>query len=312
MNDMAARNLPVLMLVFNRPDLARQVLAAIREVKPKRLFIAADGPRAGHPRDQQACQETRQIAERVDWDCDLRLLFREENLGCKKGVSTAIDWFFEHVEQGIILEDDCVPDPSFFQFCAELLSRYRDDDRVMNISGTNLLENYPCSNASYLFSMYGGIWGWATWRRAWAKFDVTMSTWSDPASRTQVRRALGSWLRYRQRERIFDAVYAGRIDSWAYIWHYTRLLHGGLTVVPYTNLVSNIGFGGEATHTHSIVNPASNLPRHQMRFPLTHPDQVSVDRRFDARHFRKAVIYGLLWTLLNVPLVIWRRLVRSR
>ncbi len=165
---------PVLFLIFNRPDTTTRVFEAIREARPSRLYVAADGPRADKEGEAQRCLETRKITEAVDWPCEVRRLYREENLGCKLAVSSAITWFFTHEEEGIILEDDCLPDQSFFPFCAAMLERYRDDGRIMMVLGTSLLPPGGGPDADYLFTQYFLIWGWATWRRAWEKYDIEM------------------------------------------------------------------------------------------------------------------------------------------
>jgi len=168
---------PVLFLIFNRSDTTQLVFNEIRKAQPAQLFIAADGPRKDRPEDIENCRKVREIIRQVDWDCSVSTLFRDENLGCKRGVSSAIDWFFSHVDEGIILEDDCVPDPSFFPFCQELLERYRDDERIMVISGDNLQFGRRKSQYSYYFSRCFHLWGWATWKRAWDNYDIKMELW---------------------------------------------------------------------------------------------------------------------------------------
>lgn len=172
-------NVPVLLLIFNRPDTTQRVFHEIRGASPLQLFISADGPRENKPGEFEKCQITRDIVRQVDWDCEVYTNFRDKNLGCKIAVSSAIDWFFENVEEGIILEDDCLPSFSFFRFCEELLEKYRDDERIMQIGGTNLLSEWQRSDDSYYFSKYGAIWGWATWRRAWQYYDVNMKLWPE-------------------------------------------------------------------------------------------------------------------------------------
>ena len=172
-------DMPVLFLIFNRADTTRQVFEAIERVKPKKLYVAGDGPRADVDSDPEKCRQARQIATSVTWDCEVNTLFQSQNIGCKYGVSSGIDWFFKREEMGIILEDDTVPSQSFFFFCQELLEKYRHDHRIMHINGTNFFWNdiqHP--NASYFFSQYGNIWGWATWRRAWELYDVNLSDWT--------------------------------------------------------------------------------------------------------------------------------------
>ena len=166
----------VLLVIFNRPETTQVVFEAIRKAKPPRLYVAADGPRTEVPSDAKKCKEAREIINQVDWDCEVKTLFREKGLGCGLGPSSAFTWFFEHEEDGIILEDDCLPSQSFFWFCEELLERYRHDNRVMHIGGNNFLNGWQKDrDYSYYFSNSGHIWGWATWRRAWKLFDFNIS-----------------------------------------------------------------------------------------------------------------------------------------
>ena len=168
---------PILFLIFNRLDTTEKVFEKIREQQPKYLYIAADGPRSDVPEDQEKCRKTRAIIDRIDWDCELKTLFREENLGCRNNAVQAITWFFDNVEEGIILEDDCLPDPTFFRYCEDLLSYYRYDMRVMHIAGSNLQQGFKSDNASYYFSHIPWVWGWASWKRAWKYYDVNISSY---------------------------------------------------------------------------------------------------------------------------------------
>ncbi len=168
---------PVLFLIFNRPETTEQVFSAIKKAQPPRLYIAADGPRSEYPNDAESCDISRAIATNVDWDCEVKTLFQDQNLGCRLAVSGAVDWFFEQETEGIILEDDCLPDQSFFLFCQELLEQYRDDTRIMQIGGTNYQFGKKRTNYSYYFSRYGHLWGWASWRRAWSFYDEKMKQW---------------------------------------------------------------------------------------------------------------------------------------
>lgn len=261
---------PVLFLVFNRQDTVRRVWEVIRQVQPSHLFIAADGPRKDRDDDVEKCQNVRQIVNQIDWDCEVKRLFRDENLGCGIAVASAIDWFFENVEYGIILEDDCLPHPSFFRFCQELLERYRYDERIKTISGDNFQSGHNLTPYSYYFSRYNHSWGWATWRRAWKCFDLQMSLW--PEIREQ---GLLSGILKRQGviywTKIFDKVYQGTDDIWDYQWTFSCWSQNGLSILPNVNLVTNIGFcSNEATHTRGKGKGLS-IPSDEMVFPLRHP-----------------------------------------
>lgn len=273
-------DVPVLMLVFNRPEKTRRVFEAVRACRPARLLVAADGPRADHPDDAERCRATREIFEAVDWPCSVDTLFRDANVGCKRGVEEGITWFFSKVDQGIILEDDCIPDPSFFEFCSELLARYRDDGDVMMISGTNALGRWDAGGHSYLFSRQYEIWGWATWRRAWDHYDPKLSRWPEPGTQAKLRSMMQS-SEFRAWKGRIDSVYNGTVDTWDWGWTLALLLADGVTAIPVRNLVSNIGFDAEATHTRNEWSDKADLPASQLRFPLDHPPDTSVDEEYD-------------------------------
>jgi hypothetical protein len=271
---MLMMNTPVLFIIFNRPDTTQRVFEAIRQAQPRQLFVAADGPREGKESEAERCQQARVLAEQVDWDCQVRTLYREKNSGCKMAVSAALHWFFENVEEGIILEDDCLPHPTFFRFCAELLEKYRDDKRIMMISGSNFQFGQKRGLYSYYFSRYSHIWGWASWRRAWQHYDVEMKLWPMVRDTTLLQSlladkgAVGHW------SRVFDKVFAGDVDTWDYQWTFACWTQNALTVVPNDNLVSNIGFGTDATHTIMTAGDVADLPAVGMSFPLHHPPYV--------------------------------------
>lgn len=269
-------NTPVALIIFNRPDTTARVFKEIAKARPPKLLIVADGPRPTKSGEAERCQQARAIVEKVDWKCEVLTNYAETNLGCKVRVATGIDWIFEQVEEAIILEDDCLPDPSFFRFCEEMLARYRHNERVGMISGGNLQFGHQRGTASYYFSRYTHIWGWATWRRAWQHYDREITQW--PAFRDE------GWLdtMFRtQGERdywrhSFDAVHNGSLDTWDCSWTFTSLIKGMLQVVPNVNLISNIGFGPDATHTH-VVGIHAEMPTQAMRFPLKHPNFVLAD-----------------------------------
>lgn len=237
----------VLFLIFNRPDPARRVFEQIRNAKPSRLYIAADGPRKHVPTDATLCKEAREIVKGVDWLCDVQTLFRDENFGCKRAVSSALDWFFENEEEGIILEDDCVPAADFFPFCQQLLVQYRDESRVKAISGTSVLHNSFPTAESYVFSRYFSVWGWATWRRVWREYDISMTDWPQLKNTDWLRIVFPQRNMQQHIKLMFDLVYDGRIDTWDVQFVYSCLRNDGLAVVPSVNLISNIGV--EGTHT---------------------------------------------------------------
>ncbi|WP_207218265.1 glycosyltransferase family 2 protein [Hymenobacter persicinus] len=285
---------PVLLIVFNRPQSTQRVLEAIRQARPGRLYVAADGPRPNRPGEAARCAETRAVLTAgIDWPCRVQTLFRDENLGCGRGPAAAIQWFFELEPEGIILEDDCVPTPGFFPFCRELLARYRHDTRVMHIGGNNLAREaaQPLTPAadSYYFSGRVNSWGWATWRRAWQHFDFQFRLLPALQQRGLLRAMYPSVVERQYWLRKFEAVLRGPQPPhiWDYQWHFTVAAHSGLTIVPAVNLVSNIGFGDDATHTFDAADRLSGLATGELLFPLQHPPTVLRDWARDQRHFRE-------------------------
>ncbi|MDR1226087.1 MAG: nucleotide-diphospho-sugar transferase [Prevotellaceae bacterium] len=280
---------PILFLIFNRPDTTQQVFNAIRKAQPKRLYIAADGPRLSRQGESELCEQTRAIIKQVDWDCEIKTLFRDENLGCGLAVSSAISWFFEQEEEGIILEDDCLPSPSFFTYCEEMLQKYRNDTRIMMVSGSNYLVEWKSQRLDYFFSMFGSNWGWASWRRAWQAYDYNMQRWANPEAREAVRAISPSGQSFAARYRSYTNVFNGHATTWDFQWAFCRYINSGLTIMPSVNLISNIGFGDQSTHT-SIVSRAAALPLKELTFPLRNNPIVSYDREFDKRITRLAAL----------------------
>ena len=287
---------PILFIVFNRPDTTKRVFDVIRQLAPQRLYIAADGPREGNAKDSSNVTEVRRIIEKVDWDCQVKTLFRERNLRCKIAVSSAIDWFIENVEEGIVLEDDCLPDPSFFLFCEELLAKYRNDKRIVLIAGDNFQWKQPSSSDSYYFSRYSHIWGWASWRRAWKCYDVKMSAWPEVRHAGILQEKLGRD-EYGFWEKQFDKAFNGKINTWDIQLLFAFLMQNGLCVLPSVNLVSNIGFRADGTHTKS-VNESAILLSNPLTFPLSHPRSIIRDERQDRftfqHHYQVPLWQGLM------------------
>lgn len=294
---------PVLLLVFRRPDTTRRVFEVIRQVRPTRLYVAADGPRPGHPTDIVRCAETRDIVREVDWPCEVFTLFQTENLNCGLAPVTALNWFFEQESEGIILEDDCLPALSFFRFCTELLDRYRDDARVMHIGGNNFGSEarrpLPIGAPSYYFSTQRNSWGWATWRRAWQLYDYHLTDFHTVAAHT-LNEAFSGPLEKRYRLGKMAGVLAlpAPPDVWDYQWEYTIARHKGLYIVPAVNLVGNIGFGRDSTHTHDRYDSMGGVSTRELTFALCHPAHVTQDRRRDNRRFNE-FLWGRLLAIVR-------------
>ena len=268
---MAGLLTPVLLIIFNRPYTTQLVFDVIRKARPRKLYIFADGPRLGQELDSVRVRKVREIVTHVDWDCEVNVLLQEENLGCKNGPYTAMDWFFKHEEEGIILEDDCLPDPTFFLYCQEMLNHYRDDTRVMTISGSdyrNRASQWPSDR--YYFSYTCITWGWATWKRSWKCYDIEMELWPK-IKKTNLLRSIYPRNIALYWGRIFDLVYDNRIKTaWDYQWIYSCLINNGLCIFPPRNLIKNIGFGIDSTHC-TIGRKRLSLDVHPVSFPLKHP-----------------------------------------
>jgi hypothetical protein len=276
---------PVLFIIFNRPDTTTQVFQAIRKAKPPKLFVIADGPRLDKIGEAEKCADARKIiAEGVDWECEVSTNYSDINMGCRKRISSGIDWVFEQVEEAIILEDDCLPEPTFFRFCEELLEKYRYDTRIMSVRGGNYASGKRRTTDSYYFSKYTQkSWGWATWRRAWQLFDVDMKLWNQVRDGGWLEDILNDDLAVKVWRRDFQLVYDvdERMDAWDHQWTFVCFIHSGLTIVPNVNLISNLGFGTHATHTRNKADKFANLPTEAMSFPLKHSAFVVCDSKTD-------------------------------
>jgi hypothetical protein len=284
-------NAAVLMLVFNRPEVTERVFQMVRRARPSRLYVSADGPRESVAGDPKKSAETRKIFDRIDWNCEVKTNFSDKNKGCRRAVAEGIDWFFANEEEGIILEDDCLPNISFFRFCSEMLERYRVDERIMHVNGNNYgTSKFIQSPYSYHFCSYAQVWGWATWRRAWLQYQKDLELW--PMVRN------GKWLRnmgwdkkeydiqIKKYERMTGK---NAIDTWDFQWHFTLFINNGLAISPKQNLVSNIGFGVDATHTRGQGSGRSALPMQELSFPLVHPDFMIADYQLDQVYRRKMI-----------------------
>ena len=261
-------DVPVLLLTWRRPDTTRQVLDALRAVAPSKLYVASDGPR--NESEAKAVQATRDlVCELVDWPCQLKRRFQSKNQGCQLGVSSAITWFFEKEEAGIVLEDDCVPHPDFFSYCCELLDRYRHDTRIWCISGDNFQDGTWHGEGSYYFSRYNHCWGWATWRRCWDLYSKHIEIWEYLKSSDSLQKTIfenpderSYWMK------IWTQLFnSGVPDSWAYRWALVCMVNQGLTALPNCNLVTNIGFGEQATHTIADINQSETRELRNLRHP---------------------------------------------
>ncbi len=267
---------PVVLIIFNRPELTRQVLEQIEKARPSQLFIISDGPRTSKKGEQELVQQARKVVENISWPCKVERKYSDKNLGCRKSVSSGLDWVFSQVDRAIILEDDCIPHPSFFPYCEELLERYKDNEKISMISGDNFFgEN--SNHSSYDFSYHSLIWGWATWRRSWNVYRI--------AEKNGIENFESNYSKLKTlmnltRLQAIKKTLLGKIDTWDYIWQYAMLISNGLCIFPNKNLVKNIGFDSNATHTKRPTFHAK-LQTEALRFPLIHPKNIIVNSSFE-------------------------------
>lgn len=278
---------PILFVFFKRPETTCKVFQAIRSVRPDCLFLAADGPHRERDGESARCAETRRLVESlIDWPCELHRLYREENLGCRTAVSTAIDWFFDHVEEGIIQEDDTLPSESFFRFAETMLDRYRNDDRVLHVSGNNHQHGRIRGDGAYYASRFAHSWGWATWRRAWKLYERNLSgfpeNWDDIAKRCDLPPRIKDWWHL-----ALSNTRQGVVDTWDFQWHYTVMKHQGVCIIPNRNLVINIGVGDAATHMKSRDIASTIRMEELLRFDP--PSFLDINCEADAFDFDHAV-----------------------
>jgi hypothetical protein len=300
---------PVVFIIFNRPDEALRTFSEIAKIKPSKLLIIGDGPRRNVPGEEAKVLEARAIIDSVDWDCEVLTHFSEENLGCKHRVASGLDWAFGLVEEAIILEDDCLPSHSFFLFCREMLEKYRNHSEVGMIAGINFQKGARRGNADYYFSKYMHIWGWATWSNRWRNYyDVQMKDWPTFRDSKEFLNITSSLSNRNFWVNIFDKVYRGEIGTWDYQWVFVNWLHKRFCIIPNINLISNIGFGQGATHT-KVENALSNLPAHEMSFPLKHPDLVEVNVQadeFTEKNYFSFSVLDLLKKVVNKLLRVFK------
>ncbi len=294
---------PILLLLFNRPKHTEAVLDRLRSVRPEKLFVHCDGPRESVTGEAEKVAAVRSALDKIDWPCEIKTFFREKNAGLRPGVYGALNWFFEAVEQGIVLEDDCLPDLSFFPFCEELLERYAGEERVMHIGGSNVAERLTRSlPTSYFFSQFSFVWGWATWRSAWQKMSLDLDGFEDFVLEKQIQELTPNPMAQAYFLEKLRATKAKENNSWAYAWAYSVLKNKGLSVVPQLNLVQNTGIGeAAATHTKGSDKQA-DIRASSLAFPLRHPDQILRPKGLDPEIFyasQKTRLRLTLWFLLQ-------------
>ncbi len=279
-------NTPILFIVFNRPKQTQKVLEMLASIQPTMLFITADGPRNNNVNDIKNCTAVREIIKNINWKCEVKYLLRQENWGCKNAVSNAISWFFSNVDQGIILEDDCLPNNSFFHFCEQMLTTYKEDTQIMHIGGTNFQPKDFAISDSYYFSRIVHVWGWATWKRAWDLYNAAIDDYNKPLLKkwfTNYKFNPSSLLYW---HKAFTNVNNNSINTWDYQWTYALWKHNGLSIIPSKNLVANIGFDTNATHTIKGTEEYAQLPVYDLN-EMIHPKSKVVNLTADNYTFSK-------------------------
>jgi hypothetical protein len=287
----------VVLIIFNRPHTTDQVFAEIAHARPPKLLVVSDGSRTNREGEARKVASARSIISRVNWPCEVFTNFSEKNLGSKLRPKTGIDWAFELVDEAIILEDDCLPHPTFFRFCEELLARYRNDQRVSMISGNRFQSEISNFHESYFFSKYHGTWGWATWRDRWSSYDIEMKNWPFIRDSGALTNILTSKEESAYWSGIFESIYSGNLNTaWDYQWTLSQWIQNRLCIMPRVNLVSNIGFGDGATHTLQTESNLANIPVNEIPFPLNHPANMLIDLKTEKKIFEFCHSYNpSLW-----------------
>lgn len=282
---------PVLLLVFNRPATTRAVFNQIKKAKPSKLFIAADAARGGIAGEQSLCEEVKLVVSEIDWPCDVHHLYRTQHLGCKTAVSSAITWFFEQVDEGIILEDDCLPSLSFFSFCTAMLHRYRNEKALFHINGNNFQRAMQRGEGSYYYSKYTHVWGWATWKRAWSQYHLELKNWEIFKESKEYENLFSSAAENKFWTKKFEKYHHNPMinNYWSLQWLYACWYYGGMSITPQKNLVTNIGFGG-GTNTKIVLNHLI-IKAEEMAPPYSKPRDQTIDKEADAFTFANIFKY---------------------
>lgn len=272
---------PILFIIFNRPDLTRRVFEKIRDARPLKLYVAADGAREGKM-EEMLCEETRKIIDEVDWPCEVFRLFLTENAGCKYGPANAISWFFSNEEHGIILEDDCLPSIDFFRFCDVLLEKYANDHRITQIAGCNVQANRKQQKDTYYFSHNVEVWGWASWKRVWKNYDIELQNYFEEEIENQIFKLFSDNNLAVSFKNLFKDIKSGKIsDAWDYQFKFLNFFNYGLCIIPNYNLISNIGFGAGATHTFDPEDQYANIAIDELPLTISHPKYFIPDKKAD-------------------------------
>jgi hypothetical protein len=311
-------DVPILIAIYNREDVTLEMYKILEKIKPKYLYINADGPKLNNKLDEVRCNNTRSIFLNLKWDCDIKYNFSSYNKGCKLSVSEGITWFFNDNEYGIILEDDCIPNVSFFYYCKELLELYKNDNRIFHINGTNFLGNEQLHiTDSYSFTKFVSIWGWATWRRSWLKYDLKMTNFPDFSKNKLDSKSFSIYAKHHY-YKSFEDIYFNNINSWSTQWIFTIYFHNGFTITPNCNLVSNIGTQNNPTHKFLLNRFRDFLNTKELTFPLIHP-KFTINHKIDRLNFKNyrgknlvKLFYFLKDNKINIVILYFVKFLKNR
>lgn len=301
-------NTPVLLIIFNRPDKVKRLINSLREVKPAKVYVSADGPRDAVPTDSSRCALARDVIGQIDWPCEVVTNFHERNTGADFGPEKALNWFFNNVDEGIVLEDDCIAHPDFFRFAKEMLDKYRDNNQVMMISGNNFQNGIIRGDGSYYFSKYPSTWGWASWKRAWKYYDTKTSDYREFINKNKLGDICQSRVEKKYWTRFFDKINRGELKHWDIKWIFAIWNNDGVSITPNVNLVQNVGFGKDATHTFkhddAMVVKTSSVGE------IIHPSNITINKEADAYLFKHIYEFTLRKKFFYLIEIIKRKLIK--
>lgn len=293
--------IPVVVIIFNRPDKTKILYESLKKYKPSKLLIISDGPRSNFANEKGKVVQSRKIFEKIEWECEILFNNSETNLGCRERIISGLNWVFSKVEKAIILEDDCIPTTEFFTYMEILLDRYQDRKKISSICGTNFLSDSYEVKDSYLYSKYCNVWGWGTWKDRWFKIDSQLKGLGKIKKKKFLIKYLGSFRAYLYWHWLLDRVDRKKIDSWAYIWNFTNFIEEKISIIPSTNLLTNIGIGKDSNHTQSLPYKyiSSQESTKKLTFPLKYPSNFLLDSEHDLKVedtiFSKSIYNRFLW-----------------
>ena len=295
--------IPVVVIIFNRPDKTKILYESLKYYKPSKLLIISDGPRNSFKDEKEKVAQSRKVFEKIDWECEVLFNISETNLGCRERIISGLNWVFDREEKAIILEDDCIPSEEFFTFMELMLSKYQANKKISSVCGTNFLPDWSKTKDSYLYSKYCHVWGWGTWKDRWEKIDFNLDRLDEIKKTKFLKGYLGTFRAYLYWHWIFNNVKKKKIDSWAYIWNFTNFINKSISIIPVTNLLSNIGIGKDSSHTRSLPYKyiTAQESKKKLQFPLKYPSNLLLDSEYDFKVedtiFSKSIYNRFLWII---------------